>query len=152
MANTTTAANSYKAEILQGIHLAADVYKIALIKAGAIGNYGASNTNVGTPGTGVPSVSNLGTDEVAGTGYTSGGNILTGYSVTITGSVARLDFASPSWPSATISATGGIIYNSTRANKVVAVYDFGGTITSTNGTFSVVMPTVGDGTSLLRIS
>jgi hypothetical protein len=152
MANTTATANTYKAEILQGIHLAADVYKLALIKAGASGTYGAGTTNVGTPGTGVPSASNLGTDEVVGTGYTSGGVTLSGFSVTETGSVARLDFTSPSFSSATISATGAIIYNSTRSGKVVGVYDFGGTITSTNGTFAVNMPAVGDATSLLRIA
>lgn len=152
MANTTATANSFKAEILQGTHAAADVYKIALIKAGAAGTYGAGTTNVGTPGTGTPSSSNLGTDEVTGTGYTSGGATLSGFSVTITGSVARLDFSTPSWASASISATGGIIYNSSKSNKVLGVFDFGGTITSTNGTFTASMPAVGDSTSLLRIA
>lgn len=152
MANTTATANSFKAEILAGTHVAADVYKLALIKVAAAGTYGAGSTNVGTPGTGTPSASNLGTDEVVGTGYTSGGATLAGFSVTQTGSVARLDFSTPSWPSATIAATGGIIYNSSKSNKVVCVVDFGGTITSTNGTFTATMPAVGDGTSLLRIA
>jgi len=152
MANTTALCNSYKAEILGGTHASADVYKIALIKAGAAGTYGAGTLNVGTPGTGSPSTSNLGTDEVVGTGYTSGGATLAGFSVTETGSVARLDFTTPSWSTATISATGGIIYNSSKSNKTVAVFDFGGTITSTAGTFTATMPAVGDATSLIRIS
>lgn len=151
MAITTAIANSYKSEILSGVHLAADVYKIALIKVGATGTYGATTINVGTPGTGAPTLANLGTDEVVGTGYTSGGAVLSGFSVSGT-TTARLDFATPSWAAATISATGAIIYNSSRANKVVACFDFAGTITSTAGTFTANMPVVGDATSLVRIS
>ena len=152
MANTTAVCSSYKSDILQGTHASGDVYKMALIKVGASGTYGAATTNVGTPGSGTPSAANLGTDEVTGTGYTSGGATLSGFSVTETGSVARLDFSSPSWSTATISATGAIIYNSSKSNKAVAVFDFGGTITSTAGTFTATMPTVGDSTSLIRIS
>lgn len=152
MANTTAMCNSYKTELFSGVHLSSNTYKIALIKVGASGTYGASTTNVGTPGTGTPSASNLGTDEVTGTGYTSGGNTLTGFSVTLQGSTACLDFASTSWTSSTISATGCIIYDSTASNKAVAVYDFGGTITSTAGTFTINVPTVGASTSMLRIA
>lgn len=148
---TTAITNSFKLEILQGVHQAADLYKIALIGAGASGTYNASTTNVGTPGIGAPSMNNLGTDEVVGTGYTANGATLADYSATETGSVARLDWASPSWPDATISAIGAVIYNATRNNKVLAVFDFGGTITSTEGLFTTAMPTVADGTSLIRI-
>lgn len=152
MANTTATANSYKLEVLTGTHVAADVYKMALIKVGAVGTYGASTANVGTPGTGTPSASNLGTDEVTASGYTSGGMVLAGFSATQTGSVARLDFTTPTWATASIAATGGIIYNSSKSNKAVCVIDFGGTITSTNGPWTATMPAVGDGTSLLRIA
>jgi hypothetical protein len=152
MSITTAITNSFKLEVLQGIHQAADTYKIALIKASATGTYGATTTNVGTPGTGEPAGNNLGTDEVTGTGYVSSGDTLTGYSATATGSVARLDWTSPTWEDATISAIGAVIYNSTRSNKVVAVFDFGGTITSTAGLFTANMPTVADGTSLIRIA
>jgi hypothetical protein len=152
MAITTAVANSYKGEVLSGIHLAADVYKIALIKVAAAGTYGAGVTNVGTPGSGAPTTANLGTDEVVGTGYTSGGATLAGFSVTQTGAVGRLDFTTPTWATATISATGAVIYNSSKSNKVVACFDFGGTITSTAGTFTATMPAVGDATSLVRIS
>jgi hypothetical protein len=152
MTITTAITNSFKLEVLKGVHLAADTYKIALIGAGATGTYDASTTNVGTPGTGTPASDNLGTDEVVGTGYTTNGATLTGYSATETGSVARLDWTSPAWADATISAIGAVIYNATRSNKVVAVFDFGGTITSTAGLFTATMPTVADGTSLIRIA
>jgi hypothetical protein len=151
MAITTAIANSYKAEVLSGTHASGDVYKIALIKAGHAGTYGAAVTNAGTPGSGAPTTANLGTDEVTGTGYTSGGATLAGFSVTGT-TTARLDFTTPTWPTSTISATGAIIYNSSKANRVVACLDFGGTITSTNGTFTVTMPAVGDATSLIRFA
>lgn len=151
MAITTAVANSYKLEVLSATHAPADVYKIALIKVGATGTYGASVTNAGTPGTGSPTTANLGTDEVTGTGYTSGGATLAGFSVTGT-TVARLDFTTPTWANSTISAIGAVIYNSSKGNKVVGCYDFGGTITSTNGTFTAAMPAVGDATSLVRLA
>lgn len=153
MANTTAVCNSYKTEVLQGLHLAANAYKIALIKAGATGTYGASVTNAGTPGTGAPVANtNLGTDEVTGTGYTSGGATLAGFSATLQSTTGCLDFTTPTWPTSTISATGALVYNSSVSNRAVAVFDFGGTITSTAGTFTASMPTVGAATSLIRIA
>lgn len=151
MAITTAIASSYKSEVLSGTHASGDVYKIALIKVGHAGTYGAAVTNAGTPGSGAPTTANLGTDEAAGTGYTSGGATLAGFSVTGT-TTARLDFTTPTWATSTISAVGAIIYNSSKSNKVVACFDFGGTITSTNGTFTVTMPAVGDATSLIRFA
>ena len=153
MSLTTSVANSYKTEVMSGTHLAADVYKLVLIKAGHAGTYNASNTAGGTPGTGTPSASNIGTDEVAASGtYSSGGITLSGFSVTLQGSTACLDFTTPSVTGATISAVGGVIINTTRANKVVGCFDFGGTITSTAGTFTCTMPAVGASTSLVRIA
>ena len=108
MAITTALCDSYILELLSGTHAAADVYKIALIKVGATGTYGAATTNAGTPGTGAPTAANLGTDEVTGTGYTSNGATLAGFSVTGT-TTARLDFTTPTWSTATISAIGAII-------------------------------------------
>jgi hypothetical protein len=154
MTITTAIAGSYKAEVLAGTHVAADVYKIALIKVAHAGTYSNLTANAGTPGTGSPTTANLGTDEVVGTGYTSGGATLAGFSITQTSGAtpARLDFTTPTWPTSTISATGAMIYNSSKSNKVVAVYDFGGTITSTAGTFTATMPAVADGTSLVRFA
>jgi hypothetical protein len=149
---TSAICKSYKTELLSGIHLAADTYKIALIKVAPAGTWDSSVTNAGTPGTGSPTTANLGTDEVTGTGYSAGGVTLAGFSATLQSSTACLDFTSPSWASSTISATAAIIYNSTRSNKAVAIIDFGGTITSTNGTFTITMPAVGASTSLIRIA
>lgn len=150
---TAAMATSYKNELFQGVHLAADTYKIALIKVGATGTYDATMTNVGTPGSGAPSTSNLGTDEVTGAGYTSGGATLAGFTTSQSGTTAWLDFTvDPTWAASTISAIGAIIYNSTKSGKVAAVLDFGGTITSTNGTFTVTLPAAAAATALLRIA
>lgn len=148
MAITTALANSARQEFLQGIHAAANTYKLALIKPTATtwNNADKTYTNVGTPGTGAPSTSNLGTDEAAaGSGYTSGGWTLAGYTVTSTSDVASIDWSDISQSNSTISAIGAVIYNSSQSNKVIAVFDFGGTITSTNGTFSITIPTSGVG-------
>src|SRR5258708_40247875 len=101
---TSAVATSFKKEILQGIHLAADTYKILLIKVGCAGTFDATLTNVGTPGSSAPSTSNVGTDEASGTGYTTGGNTLAGFSVSSSCTQARVTFTHPPWASSFISA------------------------------------------------
>ena len=139
MAITTAICNSFKREILSGTHTSAHTYKIALFTSSAsldatTETYSSSN-------------------EVAnGNGYTTGGATLSGFAVSGSGSVARLDFTDPSWSNATITARGCLIYNSSVSNKAVAVYDFGADKTSTAGTFAVDLPAAGDATSLIRIA
>lgn len=152
MAISNAMATSFKLEMPDGIHAAADVYKALLIKVGATGAYDATLTNVGTPGSGAPSTSNVGTDEASGTGYTSGGITLAGRAVTNQGGTACIDFTSPVWATSSISAIGMVIYNSSKSNKVVGTFSFGGTITSTNGNFTGTMPAVGNTTSVLRVA
>jgi hypothetical protein len=143
----------------------ADIFNILLIKASPGHTFDHTQTNVGTPGTSAPTTSNVGTDEVTGTGYVSGGVALTNVSPSLPGSpagVATVTFSpNPSWTSATFSTTAAIIYNtSTRMGaaaaplngRTVAVYDFGGTQTVSSGTLTLVMPT-NDGTNaILRIA
>jgi len=142
-----------------------DVFKILLIKATPGRTFDHTQTNVGTPGTGAPNAANVGTDEVSGTGYTTGGVTLTNVSPSLPGSpstTATVSFSpNPSWTSATFSTTAAIIYNtSTRLGaasaplngRTVAVYDFGGTQQVTSGTLTLVMPT-NDGTNaILRLA
>lgn len=152
---TSAVCNSYKQEILNGVHNSGDVYKFVLIKSAGTGVYNKSTTNAGTPGSGSPTTSNVGTDEVATSGtYTAGGTTLAGYSMTLQGDTAVIDFTAPAaFTSATISADGLLIYNSSQSNKAVAVYAFAGSpIVSTAGTFTVSFPAVGAGTSLIRIA
>jgi len=147
---TSAIATSYKVEAFKGVHLDTDTYKILLIKPSPTGAYNAGNTNVGTPGSGSPSSSNVGTDEASGTGYSSGGKALTGFASTSSGTTAFIDFDDVTWTASSISAIGAIIYNSSRSNKIVAVIDFGGTITDTNGTFQIQMPTPDASNAIVR--
>jgi len=147
----------------QTITFTGDVFKIALIKASpTYGSYDKTFSNVGTPGTSAASSSNLGTDEVSGTGYTSGGFALTNVTPTVTNSVALTNFSvNPNWTSATISTVAAIIYNSSTRlgaaatplnNRSVSIHDFGGTQTVTAGTLTLVMPTANDTSAILRIA
>ncbi len=145
MAITTAMCNSFKQELLGGVHdLDTDILKIALIKSSPTGTYNASTTNYSTV-TG-------NSDETTGTNYTSGGNILTGATIALSGSTATVDFADTTWSSATIAADGCIIYNTSQANKAVAVIDFGGTKTSTNGDYVVQFPTADASNAIIRIA
>lgn len=127
MSITTAVCDSYTQEVLGGLHLTTDAYKVALIKPSSVGVYGAATTNY----------SNLTTDEVSGTGYTAGGVALTGAATALAAGVATLDFNDASWTTASFSAAGALIYNTTRGNAAVCVLDFGGTFTVTAGTFTL---------------
>jgi hypothetical protein len=129
---------SFKTEILSGVHEAADTYKIALYTSAA--TLGATTTVYST------------INEVVGAGYTAGGATLTGFNVTASGTTAILDWTTdPSWASATITARGALIYNSTQSGKAVYVMDFGSDISSTNGTFTVTLPTPDASNGLIRL-
>jgi hypothetical protein len=129
---TAAISNQLKSDLLDGVHETADVYKIALVKVSPSGNI--DKTLTGYAG--------LSTDEASGPGYTAGGATLAGRQVVTDGDTKILDWTTdPTWANSTISAIGAIIYNDTAAGKpVLAVLSFGGTITSTNGTFTVTLP------------
>lgn len=145
------------------VTFAADVFKILLIKVTPTRTFDGTQTNVGTPGTGGPTVSNVGTDEVTGTGYTSGGFTLTNVNPSNpSGAVATTSFSvNPSWTSASFSTTAAVIYNSSArlgaaavpiVGRAVSVHDFGGTQTVTAGTFTIVMPVNDAANAILRLS
>lgn len=90
--------------------------------------------------------------EVVGAGYTAGGNTLTGNAISFSGTTAWLTFNDSSWTTATITARGALVYDSTRSNAAIAVLDFGSDKTSTAGTFTVQMPTAAASTALIRIA
>ena len=136
MAITSAICNSYKKEILDGTHSSGDTYKIALYTSSA--DLGASTTAYSS------------TNEVSGTGYTAGGATLSGFSSGLASSTAYLTFSDPSWSNATITARGCLIYNSSKSNKAVAVFDFGSDVSSTSGTFTVDLPAAG-ASALIRI-
>lgn len=137
MAITTTLCNSYKQEVLEGVHSSSDTYKLALYTDAA--TLDATTTAYSA------------TNEVSGTGYTAGGVELSGFTSGLSGSTAYVTFTDPAISSATITARGCLVYNSSKSNKAVAAYDFGGNITSTNGTFTIDLPAAG-ASALIRIA
>ncbi len=145
MAITTAMCNSFKEELLGGVHdLDTDSLKIALIKASPTGTYGAATTNYSDV-TG-------NSDEATGTNYTAGGQVLDSATISLSGSTAFVDFADEVFTNLTISADGAIIYNASQSNKAIAVFDFGGTVTATSGDFTVVFPTADSSNAVIRIS
>jgi len=92
------------------------------------------------------------TNEVSGTGYTATGNTLTNVDPTTSGTTAFTDFADTTWSSATITANGALIYNSSASDKAVAVLAFGGDKTSTNGDFTIQFPTADASNAIIRIA
>ena len=114
MAITTAMCNSFKQELLGGVHdLDTNSLKVALIKASPTGAYGAATTNY----------SNVtgNTDEAVGTNYSAGGGALSGATISLSGTTAFVDFTDVTFSSATVSADGCIIYNTAASNAAIAV-------------------------------
>ena len=142
MAITQAMATSFKQELMEGVHdFTTHTFKIALFTSTA--TLDATTTAYST------------TNEVSGTGYTAGGEDLTvtGGAVSISGTTAFIDFTDVSWTSATITARGALIYNSSvGGNPAVAVLDFGSDKISTDGTFTVQFPTADATNAIVRIA
>lgn len=86
--------------------------------------------------------------EITGTGYTAGGATLASKTATYDTATdqARLDAADPSWASSTLSATDAVVYKSTgtaSTSPLLAGVDFGGTVSTTSGTFQVTFDSLG---------
>jgi len=131
--------NSFKQEMLQaGQNLATDTLKMALYTA--FSDIGPLTTAY------------TATNEVTGTGYSAGGVVMTGVTISTdaqTGTV-YVDFADVSWPGANFTARGALIYNVTQGNASVAVLDFGSDKTFSSTSNTVTMPANTATTALIR--
>lgn len=142
---TTSMCNSFKQELLGGVHdLDTHVIKVALIKANPAGTYNATTTNYSNV--------TVNGDEAVGVNYTAGGNTFASPVISLSGATAIVDFADTTWASATVSADGCIIYNASAGNRAIAVIDFGGVKTSTNGDFTLELPAADATNAIIRIS
>jgi hypothetical protein len=139
MALQQTLTTSFKQQMLvAGQDLSADVLYMALYDGFA---------TLG-PNTTVYDAAN----EVTGTGYTAGGQLITGVTIgTSENGVVYVNFDNVVWNPAAFIARGALIYNTTRSNASVAVLDFGSDKISSN-TFTVTMPVNSASTALLRFS
>jgi len=140
MAITQSLATSFKVQLMQGTqNFSSNTFKIALYTSSA--SLGAGTTAYTT------------SSEVSGTGYTAGGNTLTvSVGPTSSGTTAYVSFSNSSWSSASFTARGAMIYNSTNGNSCVAVFDFGADKTVVDGTFTITFPTADATTAIIRIA
>jgi hypothetical protein len=140
---------SFKNELLYGVHdfdaSTGDTFNIALYTSSA--TLDASTTAYSA------------TNEISGTGYSAGGQALTNVNPTTSGTTAFTDFADETFTTATITARGALIYNTTPnttsisvSNPAVVVLDFGGDKTSTAGDFTIVFPTADASNAIIRIA
>jgi hypothetical protein len=142
MAITQAMCTSFKVDILSATQNfntgTTKVYKIALYTSSA--TLDATTTSYSTA------------QEVTGTGYTAGGNTLTVSQIpTSSGTTSYINFSDTTWTSATITARGALIYEST-ANKAVAVLDFGSDKSSSASNFTIQFPAATSTTAIIRIA
>jgi hypothetical protein len=140
MAITQTLPTSFKVQLLSAQqNFNSDTFKMALYTSSA--TLGAGTTVYTT------------SNEVSGIGYTAGGNTLT---VTVTptssGTVAYISFADTSWYTATFTARGALIYNTSQSNAAVAIFDFGSDKSVVGGTFTVTFPAANSTSAVIRIA
>ena len=144
MAISSAICNSFKQEILVEGHNftnGTDQFKLALYTSSA--SLGASTTAYSATN----EISNA-----SGSAYSAGGANLTSVTPALDGSTAVCDFADISFTSASFTANGCLIYNSTNSNKAVCVVAFGGDKTVSSGTFTIQFPAAAASTAIVRIA
>ena len=145
MAITSAICTSFKVELLKGVHdftaTTGDTFKIALYDSDA--TLGASTTAFSTS----EEITNT-----SGTAYTSGGATLTSVTPVASSTTAICDFADVSFSSASFTANGALIYNSSDSNAAVCAIAFGSDKTATNGTFTIQFPTADATNAIIRLA
>ena len=145
MAITSAICKSFKVELLKGTHnftaTTGNTFKIALYDSDA--TLGASTTAFSTS----EEITNT-----SGTAYTSGGATLTSVTPVASSTTALCDFADVSFSSATFTANGALIYNSSATNAAVAAIAFGSDKTATNGTFTIQFPAADASNAIIRLA
>ena len=146
MAITTSAiTSSFKNELLgtNAGNFAAtsgDIFKLALY------------TDSSTIGPSLGSYTTTGQVTDATGDYSSGGKDLTGQTHKLSGTTAIVDFANLSYLTATITAMGALIYNTSQENRSVAVLDFVSNKVSTSGTFTIQFPAFNATEAIIRLA
>ena len=145
MAITSAICTSFKVELLKGVHnftaTTGNTFKIALYDSDA--TLGAGTTAFSTS----EEITNT-----SGSAYTSGGATLTSVTPTSSSTTAICDFADVSFSSASFTANGALIYNSSASNVAVCAIAFGSDKTATNGTFTIQFPTADATNASIRLA
>jgi hypothetical protein len=138
---------SFKQQLLEAVHdfraAGGDTFKLALYTNSA--SFTAATTAYTV------------TNEVGDSGsYSAGGGTLTNVNPSSSGTTALTDFADLTFTSATITARGALIYNTTPThtytNPTVVVLDFGSDKTSTAGDFQIVFPVADASNAIIRVA
>lgn len=138
---TAGLTNSFKEQLLLGVHdFSTDTIKIALYTANAV------------LGPDTPLYTTV--EEVSGPGYVAGGETLTNatVSLSLTQGIAYVSFDNPTWNAATFTTRGALIYNATKADKSIAVLNFGIDQTMLNQQFQIQLPTNNADSAIIRAS
>ena len=164
MAITSAICNSFKEEILQGGHIlnasgstpASNTIKLALYSSNSA-TLSKSTTVYTAPADGTADPTNTYEVTSTGSGYTTGGNTLTNIDPTLASDTAICDFADTSWTSASFTARGCLIYNTTAVsgfttNRSILAINFGGDKTVTSGTFTIEFPAAAASTAIIQIA
>ena len=146
MAISQAMCTSFKQQLLEAKHhfrSGGHTFNLALFTSSA--TLGAATTDYST------------SNEVSGTGYSAGGSALTNVNPTTSGTTAFTDFADLTFSTATITANGALIYNTTTeggsgTTDAVVVLAFGGDKTSTAGDFTIQFPTADASNAIIRIA
>lgn len=142
MAITQAMCTSFKKELLEGVHnfknSGGSTFKLALFTSSA--TLGAATTAYAA------------TNEATGTNYTAGGANLTRVDPSSSGTTALTDFADLTFSTASVTANGALIYNSSASDAAVIVLAFGGDKTSTAGDFTIQFPTADASNAIIRIA
>jgi hypothetical protein len=90
------------------------------------------------------------TGEITGTGYSTGGNLVTGATVNTSGYTAYVSFNNVIWANSNLMARCALLYNVSKGNKSICVIDFGSDKSQVN--FTVTMPANTSTSALIRSS
>ena len=122
----TSLCESYKRELLMGLHAITDEYRMALFVDGA--DLSSATTRYS------------GEMEALGYGYETGGIVIPNMRVESDGEGSYIDFDSVIYIGLTIEVDGCLIYNASKENRAVAVFNFGERLTARNGKIEVKSP------------
>ena len=165
MTITSAICNSFKVEILQGGHNFNDssgaptgnTFKIALYSSDSA-TLNKSTTAYTAPADATADPTNTYEVTTTSSGYTGGGNTLSASAdPVLSGDTACVKFNDVSFTSATFTARGCLIYNTTAVtgfttNRSVCVVNFGADKTVTSGTFTVQFPAQTAGNAIVQIA
>jgi hypothetical protein len=133
---------SFKVELMKALHdftlTTGSVFKFAMYSNSA--SFTAATTDYTV------------TNEVSGAGYTAGGGTLTNVTPIATGTTAFTDFVDLVFSTATLTARGAIMYNSTAGTNSVVILDFGSDKSANVGDFTIQFPAADATNAIIRIA